>query len=142
MKLGTTYLCVKDMQKSLNFYQALLQKEPLYANEDRWVTFDCGNTLSLYNKKYDEKIIRRDAKEQFNQAYIDDFLMEKGESKNNLMILNFEVEDLRQEFQRLKELEIGKMSEMMYVNVHMPYWYFNIEDPDRNTIEITGKYEI
>ena len=128
MKLGTTYLCVKDMQKSLNFYQALLQKEPLYANEDRWVTFDCGNTLSLYNKKYDEKIIRRDAKEQFNQAYIDDFLMEKGESKNNLMIL--------------KELEIGKMSEMMYVNVHMPYWYFNIEDPDRNTIEITGKYEI
>ncbi len=68
--------------------------------------------------------------------------MEKGEAKNNLMILNFEVEDLRQEFQRLKELEIGKMSEMMYVNVHMPYWYFNIEDPDGNTIEITGKYEI
>lgn len=27
----------------------------------------------------------------------------------------------------------------MYVNVHMPYWYFNIIDPDGNTLEITGK---
>lgn len=29
----------------------------------------------------------------------------------------------------------------MYVNVHMPYWYFNIFDPDGNALEITGKYE-
>ncbi len=38
MNLGTTYICVNDMQKSLDFYKALLQKEPLYANEDRWIT--------------------------------------------------------------------------------------------------------
>lgn len=29
----------------------------------------------------------------------------------------------------------------MYVNVHMPYWYFSIIDSDGNTLEITGKYE-
>ena len=33
MKLGTTYICVEDMEKSLKFYKALLQKEPLYCNE-------------------------------------------------------------------------------------------------------------
>lgn len=28
---------------------------------------------------------------------------------------------------------------MMYVNVYMPYWYFNVIDPDGNTFEITGE---
>ena len=53
MRLGTTYICVEDMEKSLNFYKLLLQKEPLYCNDDRWIAFDCGNQLALYNKKYD-----------------------------------------------------------------------------------------
>ena len=58
------------------------------------------------------------------------------------MVFNFEVEDLKQEYERIKAQNIGEVSELMYVNMHMPYWYFNIEDPDGNTIEITGKYEI
>lgn len=73
MKLATTYICVNDMSKSLEFYKSLLQQEPLFANEDRWITFGCGNTLSLYNRHYDEKIIGREPSERFNQAYIDDF---------------------------------------------------------------------
>lgn len=142
MNLGTTYICVDDMQKSLAFYKALLQKEPLYANEDRWITFDCGNTLSLYNKHYDEKIISREPDEHFNQAYIDDFFADKGQARNNIIILNFEVDDLKQEHERLLDLNIGKVSDLMYVNVHMPYWYFNIEDPDGNIIEITGRLRV
>ena len=47
------------MEKSLNFYKLLLQKEPLYCNDDRWIAFDCGNQLALYNKKYDEKLIKQ-----------------------------------------------------------------------------------
>lgn len=140
MTLGTTYICVNDMQKSLAFYKLLLQKEPLYANEDRWITFDCGNFLSLYNKHYDEKIVSKEENEHFNQAYINDFFVDKGEPQNNIVIFNFEVDDLKQEYERLLALDIGKVSEIMYVNIHMPYWYFNIEDPDGNTIEITGKY--
>ncbi len=27
------------------------------------------------------------------------------------------------------------------VNVHMPYYYFNLTDPDGNTLEITGNYK-
>lgn len=30
MKLATTYICVEDIEKSLHFYKALLQQEPLY----------------------------------------------------------------------------------------------------------------
>ena len=48
---------------------------------------------------------------------------------------------MKKEYERLKMANIGEVSELMYVNVHMPYWYFNIIDPDGNTLEITGEYE-
>ena len=71
----------------------------------------------------------------------EDFNKDTGTPKNNLVVFNFEVDDLKSEYQRLKNLNIGKVSELMYVNVHMPYWYFNILDPDGNTLEITGSYQ-
>ena len=84
MKLGTTYICVQDMEKSLNFYRAILQQEPLYCNDDRWIAFDCGNQLALYNKKYDEKLLKESDKIHFNQAYLDEFYREEDSKKNNL----------------------------------------------------------
>lgn len=77
----------------------------------------------------------------FNQAYLNDFQKNKGELRNNLVVFNFVVEDLKSEYERLLELGIGELSEIMYVNVHMPYWYYNITDQDGNTLEITGKYQ-
>ena len=139
IRLGTTYICVKTMEKSINFYKLLLQQDPIYMNEERWVTFKCGQTVSLYNKEYDQKIIENH--KYFNQAYIDDFFIEDDEKKNNIMILNFEVDNLKAEYERLLSLNIGEVSKLMYVNVHMPYWYFNIKDPDGNILEITGDFE-
>ena len=45
MELGTTYICAEDIEKSLNFYRLLLQQEPLYRNDDRWISFACGISL-------------------------------------------------------------------------------------------------
>lgn len=139
MVLGTTYIFVSDIKKSLEFYSILFQENPLYSNDDRWIQF--SNKIALYNKAYDAKIIGKEPSERFNQAYIDDFYKDKGILKNNLVVFNFEVEDLKREYERLKEANIGEISELMYVNVHMPYWYFNIIDPDGNTLEITGTLE-
>ena len=139
MVLGTTYIYVNDLKKSMDFYSKLLQENPLKANDDRWVQF--SNKIALYNKVYDAKIIGKEPSERFNQAYIDDFYKDTGIPKNNLVVFNFEVDDLKEEYERLKKANIGDISELMYVNVHMPYWYFNIIDPDGNTLEITGKYE-
>ncbi|MCM1334938.1 MAG: VOC family protein [Bacteroides sp.] len=138
MVLGTTYIFTSNLEKSVNFYRQLLQEEPLKANEDRWVQF--SNKIALYNRAYDEKIIGKEPSEKFNQAYIDDFFKETGVRKNDLVVFNFYVDDLRSEYERLKKSGIGELSELMYVNIHMPYWYFNIIDPDGNTLEITGKY--
>lgn len=136
MILATTYICVNDIEKSLNFYKKVLDKEPSYSNDDRWISFDVGNSIALYNKSYDEKILKN--KECFNKAYIEDFKKEK-EHINNIMILNFIVDDLLKEYERLKSLNI-EVSDIMYVNVHQPYWYFNVTDPDGNILEITGNY--
>lgn len=141
MRLATTYICTEDIEKSLNFYRLLLGEDPAYSNDNRWITFHCGNDLSLYNEKYDERLISEKGQIYFNQAYIDDFTAETGKRKNNVLILNFEVKDLRTEYERIKGLAIGTVSEMMYVNVHHPYWYFNVTDPDGNILEITGPYE-
>lgn len=137
MVLGTTYIFVSDIKKSIDFYRKLLQEEPLKSNDDRWVQF--SNKIALYNKSYDAKIIGKEPSKRFNQAYIDDFFKDTGAPKNNLVVFNFEVKDLKREHERLKGMDIGEVSELMYVNIHMPYWYFNIVDPDGNTLEITGK---
>ena len=51
------------------------------------------------------------------------------------------MEDLKSEHQRIRQLGIGKVSEIMYVNVRSPYYYyFNVTDPDGNLLEITGNY--
>lgn len=138
MILGTTYIFVSDIKKSVDFYSKLLEERPIKINDDRWVQF--SNKIALYNKSYDFKIIDKESNAHFNQAYIDDFYKDTGVPKNNLVVFNFVVEDLKSEYERIKNLNIGEVSELMYVNIHMPYWYFNVLDPDGNTLEITGKY--
>ena len=139
MKLGTIYIIANDIEKSIDFYSKLLQEAPIYRNENRWVQF--SSFIALYNPSYDKSIIPDAANENFNQAYIDDVNTDRGEAKNNTVVVNFIADDLGSEYKRLKELNIGQLSDMMYLNVFMPYWYFNITDPDGNVIEITGKYD-
>ena len=139
MKLGTTYINVSDMKQSLDFYKALLQKEPLGKNTDRWATFDCGGFISLYNRKYDEEMIRHShSQDCFNLTYIAMLSKKESEKKNNVVVLNFIVDDLHSEYERIKSLNIGKVSELMYIGVNVPYWFFNVTDPDGNIIEITS----
>lgn len=138
MKLCTVYIMVNDIEKSVDFYRQLLQEEPLYSNDDRWVQF--SNHIALYNYRYDKKIMESDSTGNFSQTYIEDFNKSKENPENDIVVFNFETEDLKKEYQRLKNLNIGEVSDLMYINVHMPYWYFNITDPDGNVIEITGQY--
>lgn len=46
----------------------------------------------------------------FNQTYINDFFKEESVHKNNIVIFNFEDEDLKSEYERIKSLKLGKVS--------------------------------
>lgn len=95
----------------------------------------------LYNKQYDTELVKNSLNsDKFNQVYLD-LLNQEEKNYNDIVIFNFEVDDLKGEYQRLKMLKIGELSDICYVNIHMPYWYFTIKDPDGNVLEITGSYK-
>lgn len=144
MKLISAYIETEDFNKSINFYKKVLQIEPIVFCENRWVEFELGNKIALYNKKFDEQKIKDNSniEENYNKAYIDDFNSKKSDKKNNIVTFNFYTENLKDEYERIKKLKICDVSEVMYVNILEPYYYFNVSDPDGNLLEIcSDKYE-
>ncbi|MEI3435150.1 MAG: VOC family protein [Clostridia bacterium] len=144
MKLISAYIETEDFNKSINFYKKVLQIEPIVFCENRWVEFELGNKIALYNKKFDEQKIKDNSniEENYNKAYIDDFNSKKSDKKNNIVTFNFYTENLKDEYERIKKLKICDVSEVMYVNIVEPYYYFNVSDPDGNLLEIcSDKYE-
>ncbi|QSF46975.1 VOC family protein [Paenibacillus tianjinensis] len=142
MQLGCTYLIVKDMKRSIAFYEALLNMKADSRKIERWAQFTCGNTLALWNPEYDKELIRdnSDVSAHFNEEYL------KYKSGNltiygNNVILNFNVADLNAEYERVKSLELGTVTEIFFINIVCPYYCFMLEDPDGNLIEITGHYQ-
>ena len=137
MELYSTYIETDKFDEVVDFYEKVFQKKANVYTQNRWVEFDFGNKLSIYNKLYDkEKIKSGNLQDNFNSEYIKNFNIYRGEKKNNIITLNFYAENLKEEYKRIKELNICKMSEIMYVNITEPYYYFNIFDPEGNTIEI------
>lgn len=138
----TPYLIVKDMEKSCAFYSAFFGEEPDNYCPGRFVVFDAGNTkMSLYNPQYDYELFNSgtDLNGKFNEAYI--AAKNKPVRYGNNVVLNIGVDDLKSEYERLKKLDIGEMSELVYINIAAPYWCFWLSDPDGNQIEVTGRYD-
>lgn len=143
LRLGSTYLIVKDVKKSISFYSTLLEMKPTAQNYDRWTQFDFhGQCIALWNPQYD--INRMSTDDNLDEIYSDEYIEYQKNTEiryGNNVVLNFYIDDLNSEYERLKKLDIGKMTPIMFMNVAMPYYLFVIEDPDGNQIEITGNYK-
>ena len=119
--LGSIYLIARDFEKSITFYEKLLSMSVSTRN--------CGNKFAEFF--FDNKCLAL-----MNENNLPGHHYEDGDYK---FVLNFWVEDLEREYFRLKDLNIGKMTEIK--KVHEGYYYFNILDPDNNVCEITGGYK-
>lgn len=142
LSLGSTYLFVKDFQKSIAFYEALLQMKVTAQRFDRWAQFNFnGSCIALFNPNYDEGLIEKGEKLEahYSKEYLN-YRKNRNIQYGNNFALNFYIEDLNDEYERLKNLNIGKMTDIMYLNISSPYHHFILEDPDGNIIEITGQY--
>ena len=137
MKLYSTYIETDKFDEVVEFYEKIFQVKGNTYTKNRWIEFDFGNKLAIYNRLYDEEKIRNeDLKDCYNDDYIKNFNIDRGEKKNNIVTFNFYTSNLKEEYERIKKLNICNMSEIMYVNITEPYYYFNIFDPEGNTIEI------
>lgn len=120
LHLGSVYLIARNFEKSVSFYEKLLSMKVSTRN--------CGDRFAEFF--FDNKCLAL-----MNENNIPNHHYQDGDHK---FVLNFWVEDLLREYLRVKELNIGKMTEI--IKVHSGYFYFNVYDPDNNVCEVTGGY--
>ena len=143
MSWGSIYLVVKDFDKSLDFYEKVLDMKVSATNGKRFAMFNNpGLNLCLMNGYYDEHFPEQ--KETRGPSYDEYDNMSKIANSTNTkkVFINLGVEDLDKEYQRILDLGIGiNMTPIRYLNVFSAYWYFTFMDPDGNPIEITGGHK-
>lgn len=138
MKLCCAYIETEKFNEVVDFYEKVFQIKGNVYTENRWIEFDFGNKLSIYNLQYDINSCKEKNIKNYNQAFIENFNSKKEKSFNNVITLNFYSDSLKFDYERIKSLNICEVSDIMYVNITEPYYYFNIYDPEGNTIEICG----
>jgi lactoylglutathione lyase len=143
MHLGSIYLIVNDFEKSIQFYEQLLEMKVSSKNMERFAQFEFeGHNISLMNGHFDannpDKVIQKGEYTDF----FDDLQGIALAKNSKKFVLNFWVEDLRDEYKRIRDSGMSnKVSKIKYVYNVSPYYFFQCTDPDDNIIEVTGKYE-
>lgn len=142
MRYGSIYLIVKDFEKSVSFYEKVLDMKVSATNGKRFAMFhNEGLNLCLMNGYYDDE----NKSQVITKGDYWDIYDNQSEIANNVntrkVFINLGVEDLKTEYDRIKGLEIAtQLTPIRFIQVFSPYWYFTFMDPDGNPIEITGGY--
>ncbi|MDR1821817.1 MAG: VOC family protein [Oscillospiraceae bacterium] len=142
MHLGSIYLIVNDFEKAVSFYESLLELPVTRRNMNRFAQFVFeGHNIALMNGHFDtdfpDKVVH---KGEYTDLF-DDLRAMALSPNTHKLVLNFWVEDLRREYERIRAIDITEnLSKIKYVYNVSPYYFFNLTDPDGNIIEVTGEY--
>ncbi|MBK1812253.1 VOC family protein [Clostridium sp. YIM B02505] len=142
MHLGSIYLIVDDFNKSVDFYEKLLQIAVTRKNMDRFAMFEFeGQCISIMNGHFDRENPDLVVHKGEYVEYFDDMKAITAAINTRKVVLNFWDENLRKEYERVKSLDItDKLTKIRYVCNVSPYYFFQFTDPDGNIIEVTGEY--
>lgn len=124
LHLGSIYLVVKNFEKSVDFYE-------------KFLGVTVGNRCRSGNK-FVEFHIDNKCISLMNENNIDGHCTDLDSPYK--FVQNYWVEDLYAEYERVKSLNIGKVTEIF--EAYPTYRYFHLTDPDNNIIEITGGYHM
>lgn len=140
---GSVYLISKDFDKSVRFYQSLLQRDVAAQNMNRFAIFHIESLcLSILNGYFDaENPDKVTTKGKAYEEY-DNYAAIAQKENTGKAVINLSTDDLKNEYDRVCKLGIGSnLTEIRYINARNPYYYFSMKDPDDNIIEITGPYQ-
>ncbi len=124
LHLGSIYLIVKDFERSVEFYEKFL---------DVKVGDRCRSGNKFVEFYFDNKCISL-----MNESNLIGHCTDL--SSPYKFVQNYWVEDLLTEYERVKALNIGEVTEIR--EAYPTYNYFHLTDPDNNIIEVTGSYHI
>lgn len=124
LHLGSIYLVVKDFERSVDFYEKLLN-----------ITVDnrCRSGNKFVEFHFDGKCIAL-MNEQNLIGHCTDL------DSPYKFVQNYWVEDLYAEHKRVMGLDIGAVTCIR--EAYPGYRYFHLTDPDNNILEITGGYNM
>lgn len=142
MHLGSIYLITKDFDKSIEFYEKILQMKVSNKNMNRFAIFEFeGNCIAIMNGYFDSQNPENVVHKGGYNSYFDDYNSIVQMKNSRKVVLNFWDEDLAKEYTRVKQLNItDSLTNIKYVCNVCPYYYFQFTDPDGNVIEVTGEY--
>jgi len=142
LHLGSIYLIANDFEKSIVFYEKLLEMTVSSRNMDRFAQFIFeGHNISIMNGHFDTENPDKVIKKGEYTDFFDDLHGIALAPNTRKFVLNFWVEDLSAEYERVKNLGITEnLSKIKYVYNVAPYYFFHLTDPDGNVIEVTGNY--
>lgn len=124
LHLGCIYLVVKDFEKSVAFYEKFLNTK---------VDNRCRSGNKFVKFYVDNKCISL-----MNENNISGHCTDPNSPYK--FVMNFWVENLISEYERVKALNIGYVTDIL--EAYPTYHYFHLTDPDNNIIEVTGGYHM
>ncbi len=124
LHLGCIYLIVKDFERSVEFYEKFLDVKV----DDR-----CRSGNKFVKFYFDNKCISL-----MNESNLIGHCTDLNSPYK--FVQNYWVENLLTEYERVKKLNIGEITEIL--EAYPTYNYFHLTDPDNNIIEVTGGYHI
>ena len=86
MELCCTYIETDKFMEVISFYEKILQIKPNIYTENRWVEFECGNKLAIYNRKFDEEKIKILSESIKNYGVLQPIVL-KPDDKGKYMII-------------------------------------------------------
>ena len=107
MRQGSIYLVVKDFEKSLDFYEKVLDMKVSATNGKRFAMFNnAGLNLCLLNGYYDDQFPEQKETKGPKYDEYDNVSAIANANNTKKVFINLGVEDLDKEYQRLVDLGI------------------------------------
>ena len=125
MRYGMIYLVVKDFQRSLVFYEKVLDMKVSETNGERFAVFNNdGLNICLLNGYYDAKHPEQVKIKGESFPIYDDTVSIANSENSRKAFINMVVPDLQKEYDRIISLGISeKITPIRFLNVFAPYWY-------------------